>query len=275
MPDVDELPEVWSDIVVCGTMIELTRSNTLYCGEGKSLRPQEMNEVLERMNDSRGSSASPPRKSALRPPRRSSGGCGFIDLPGNNDADPGCGQIEGIKEAGAVFVVLKRDDGDNITMKLLKESGLLQRALCCVTSPPASSSSSFGAQPQLHLKDKIDSEDEAETRRNLKESSRTRLGKMLIDVNKKVKIRGPEEEIDQIVADTPMRTIYPMSHTAFAPLRVRREEQGARGSVQQLQHGLVFRGVGALNRDACVRPPRPPRDEDDTRAPAEAAERPR
>ena len=268
LPAADELPESWSEVKVCDAVLKLTSSpHTLYCGEGRSLHHdrKQIHEVLETMNDDERLERVVAKTVELFVPAAVlEGGCGFIDLPGNNDADPGSmRQIrEGIERAGAVFVVLKRDiAGDNNTVKLLKDSGLLARALHA--DEPLKLVFLFNRElsQQLKISD-IDTEAEAETRRALEENTRKKFKKMLSDVNRSAQNRQEpartEEEIAQIVASTPMRAIYPMSHTA-CKLHTEFVEKNADNKA--LAEGVFshsnmywFSGVlDALNRDYYVR----------------------
>ena len=147
---------------------------------------KQLHEVLEMMNDpERLERVAAKEVELFVPAAVLEGGCGFIDLPGNNDADPGCMlQIrEGIKEAGAVFVVLKKDlSADKNTCNLLKDGGLLTRVL--LPDEPLNLVFLFNRElDQSMTMAAIDTEGEAEARRLLEEGTRMRFKKLLTDVN--------------------------------------------------------------------------------------------
>ena len=60
------------------------------------------------------------------------GGNGFVDMPGLGDADAACEQqmLEGVQNAGVIFVVLRRSLADcKETLDLMREKDVMQRAL--------------------------------------------------------------------------------------------------------------------------------------------------
>jgi len=147
------------------------------------------------------------------------GGNSFVDLPGTNDVDTGCiaQTREGIKEAGVVFVVLDKSlNQGKDALKLLKDSDTIKRA----ASGDANVVFLFNREKQTTFNHReLETASEVDVRQKLETSTRKLWEEVLLDAHDELVADGEtqktEAQVKQLAADTPIRTIYPMLHSAF------------------------------------------------------------
>ena len=112
--DTPGLEARWQDIVVCTALLDIVSSPTrLYLTSGESLHLDRAmaHDFIKRVNDKE-----QVHRYAIKsienyqPAGVLEGGNAFVDLPGQNDEDSFCTAQtrEGVKEAGVVFVVLRK-----------------------------------------------------------------------------------------------------------------------------------------------------------------------
>jgi len=209
----------WQDVKVGAAMLEIISSPIrLYLGTGTSLHLDRAmaHDYVKRMND----------KELLyryaikaienfQPAAVLEGGNAFVDLPGQNDVDTGCSAQtrEGVKQAGVVFVVLAKSlYEDENSLRLLQDSDTIKRA----AAGEANVVFLFNREPLTGYKHRqLDTQAEVKVRKELEESTRELWKKELLEANDDADERKTDAEIEQLAADTPMRTIYPMLHSSL------------------------------------------------------------
>ena len=123
------------------------------------------------------------------------GGCGFVDLPGLNDADVSCLQQtrDGITDAKVIFVVLRRGlKGSETTINLLEKCDIFKRALLSDASERVEVVMLFNRELDGVEVGQISSDEEAGIRESLEMGTRERWEQKLASTNAKLRRHEPE-----------------------------------------------------------------------------------
>lgn len=134
--DLDALEQTWQDIMVGEKLLDIVSSTfTVYLGTGEALNLDRrmVHDRVSLMNDKEQLYRYAVKSlDNFQPASVLEGGNSLVDLPGQNDVDTGCmaQTREGVKEAGVVFVVLKKSlNEDESSLQLLKDSDTIKRAV--------------------------------------------------------------------------------------------------------------------------------------------------
>jgi len=268
LPELESLEAKWQDIEVCPEMLQIISSPMrVYLGTGKSIHLDRVMayDLIKKFND-KGMLYRYAIKCIenFQPAAVLEGGNGFVDLPGTNDVDTGCiaQTREGIKEAGVVFVVLDKSlNQGKDALKLLKESDTIKRA----ASGDANVVFLFNREKQTTFNHRqLETASEVAARRTLEASTRQLWEEELLEAHDELVQEGEtqrtEAQVKQLAADTPMRTIYPMLHSAFMldwefAERQRETVGPLSGSVKTFELSNVHWLLGileSLNRESLV-----------------------
>ena len=259
--DVPSLPATVNDVPVCDAMKTIVASPVvLYLPPGKSIYLDRVlvHDMLARFQD-KDSLYHYAIKSleTFQPSAVLEGGNGIMDLPGH-EVNTRCQQQtrEGVKEAGVVFVVLKKSvRGDKDTLAVLERADTYKRVVAGEANVVFLFNREIGPK---YVRGQLCSESETEIVETAVKETREEWLKKLKSANLSMKKSGgafkSDEEIVKIAEETPMRAIYPMIHTSLR-LNWRWTEQHKEEEAAILKHSNVHWLLGileALNRQSIV-----------------------
>eukprot|EP00965_Chrysotila_dentata_P125282 4141805-Pleurochrysis_carterae.AAC.5 len=152
------------------------------------------------------------------------GGNGFVDLPGTSDPDAVCQQqtYDGVQNAAAVFVVVPRGlNADQNSINLLTQAGVVKRVLqssddkgSCSVAILINREKGDGGYNRMEAL----GENEEQLAQPGVANSRKMWRRIVVETNKDLRDEGlgrTDEEVEEIVKNTEIRNIYPMTHASF------------------------------------------------------------
>ena len=203
LPKMDDVEKRWQEITIGPEMQRMIDTRyTLYLGSGKSLHLDRImvHDVVKLMNHKEQLYRYAVKSlDNFQPAAVLEGGNGFIDLPGLNDEDSGCmvQTHDGIKDAGVVFVVLKKSlYEDKDSLDLLRDSETIKRA----AAGEANVVFLFNREPEPNYQHgQLDTEYERKAREELERHTRTLWRKELLEANEEAEELGdPFKTVDEI-----------------------------------------------------------------------------
>jgi len=219
---VMELPATVNDVPVCEAMRAIVASPiVLYLPPGKSMHLDRVlvHDQLAAFQDKDSLYHYAIKKlETFQPSAVLEGGNGFMDLPGH-DKNTRCQQQtrEGIKEAGVVFVVLKKNlRGDKDSIELLERTDTIKRVAAGEANVVFLFNREVGPG---YVRGQLSTDKELKTVEDCEKGTREEWLKKLKAANNAARRNGDsfktEEEIIRIAEDTQMCAIYPMIHTSL------------------------------------------------------------
>lgn len=261
LPNFDDAL-TWNQITVCDALREIVKSSyVLYLGGGTDLHldRKHAHDLLWRLNNKDELHRVAAKSvDVFVPAAVFQGGCSFVDLPGLNDVDPKCfaQTVDGLKDVGAVYVVLRKSlFEDKATLGLLEEAGLLRRIVQHGDVDVVFITNREVVDQSLAISAIMSAEEET-VREKLKKRTSDLWRKELAKVNKQLQKAGEphrtDDEIGAIAQRTQICAVYPMAHTALQLNAGKRKEEAA-ALFQVSGMYWLLGSLEALNRDGYVR----------------------